>query len=468
MLLGSRSARADAEPDWSRGVLVYVDGVGSDRARGELIRSVPGSIPIVRSAQIKKTHGERLGTILTKPARRKTWLRDVGRTIYEAGAEGAVIVYLGPTGRKGHEESLLILQGSKPQILLEQKLTLQAESPDVRVARWRGVIEDITGEKAETAEAPPAAAAQQKPPRGEAETTPNSRLEGENPYARESQAGASSAPEAQATAEPSRKRKKRRKKRRAKVHEAAAPAPPHWLAVRSGFEWGARFFKHSEPTTHSERSYTARGINTLTLGARLFPFMASEERIWQSFSIDGEYATSIGLNSKLSSPGQGEDPDIATRFYRYALGLRGRIPLSSERDDMWGLGFGVGYADWTFHFDAPGATGRVAAEEYHLIRPSLGVDVQNAPITFAVTLSYMHLLSVDKLGQRTPQGWQGGLDAELSGTLRLASFFELGLYAGYARFFYSLKPITARQAEDEPGSVTDDYLRLGLFAQFVF
>jgi hypothetical protein len=377
-------------------------------------------------------------------------------------------VYLGPTGQKGHEESLLIVQGSEPHVLLEQKLTLRAEPPETRVRRWRGVIEDITGQKGDGSGAAASVAAPQKAPHEEGDRAASSRLEGGNPYTSQSKGVAEASPAEAGSEQPQPARKKKRKKKRRAKREEVTRVSPHWLALRSGYEWGARFFKHSEPTTRSERSYTARGVNALTLGARLFPFMASEERIWQSFSIDGEYATSLGLKSNLASPSPGEDPSVSTHFFRYSLGLRARVPLSSVRDDIWGLGFGMSYAHWAFRFDAPDASGRVAAEQYNLVRPSIGVDVQNGPITFAATVSYMHLLSVDKLGQRAPQGWQGGFDAELSGTLRVASFFDLGAIAGYSRFFYQLKPIVARQNEDEPGSVTDDYLRLGLFAQFVF
>jgi hypothetical protein len=144
------------------------------------------------------------------------------------------------------------------------------------------------------------------------------------------------------------------------------------------------------------------------------------------------------------------------------------LPLDALPRDVWGLVFGFGYSEWAFTFDAPTSTGRIAAEDYYFIRPEFGFEVRGTRLRVQATASYLHLLSVDKLGTRNPEGWQGGLDARLTSSFRITDFLEVGASAAYARFFFKLHPIPAREAEDEPGHVADDYLRLSVFTRFAF
>jgi hypothetical protein len=239
----------------------------------------------------------------------------------------------------------------------------------------------------------------------------------------------------------------------------------NWLTLLTGVEWGARFFKHNEPSTRSERSYTARGIASAVAQLRLYPFIASEELIWQYFSIDAEYATSLGLTSAIASPEEGDDPTVATRWYRYGGGFATRVPVSYGIEE-WALLFGLGYGRSTFAFDAPSETGRVPLARYDMLKPAFGVQVRGMNVAVNAQLRYLHLLSVARLGQRKPEGWQGGFEADLRATVRAGRHFHLGAYAAYARLFFGLAPIPARQ--DDSGGATDDYVRGGLFGELAF
>ncbi|HEY6556709.1 MAG TPA: hypothetical protein VI072_05530 [Polyangiaceae bacterium] len=500
-----RVAWAQAPQGWARGMAIYVDGAGADRARRELTQAIPNSIPIIRNARIRKPRRPAFGVVLAQPARRKAWLRQVARAANEAGADGAVIVYLGPRGRTKHEERLLIVHGGKPDLLLEQRIFVKAETTEEREQRWRGVLESTIAEqdaasagtaadprfagrdenpyflgakkpaprKPETPAAPkpdptrsasPTAKPEPKPEPRPAPKSSEPKAEPRKveppPPAPAPAAKADEKPRAQPA--PKRKRVSSRARRpRARGGRDAL----NWLNLAVGVEWGARFFKHSEPATRSERSYTVRGMASGVAQLRVYPFVASEEVIWQYFSIDAEYATTVGLTSAIAKPEENEDPTVDTRWYRFGGGFSTRVPLSYGVED-WGLLMSLGYGRWTFAFDAPSETGRVPLARYDMLKPGVGVQVRGADVSVGSQVRYIHLLSVARLGQRKPQGWQAGFEMDLRATVRTGRHFHLGARASYTRFFFELAPIPARK--DSPGSATDDYAQAGLFGEFVF
>ncbi len=174
------------------------------------------------------------GRILAKPARRKTWLRALDQAVASAGAEGAVVVYLGAPRGDRREEWLLLVRGS--EVLIEQRTVTGDETSEQRVSRWRALLESSLGVAAVgKAEAPvqsdDAVTKSEAPPPSE-----------KNPY-RGPSAGQKRAIPPPATPEHDA----------ARVADQGAAPPPSprkkVVVATAGPAWAARFFRHSEPTT---------------------------------------------------------------------------------------------------------------------------------------------------------------------------------------------------------------------------
>src|SRR5262249_14704548 len=139
----------------------------------------------------------------------------------------------------------------------------------------------------------------------------------------------------------------------------------------AGYDYGGRWYRHTEPTTGELRTYTAVRLNSAVANLVVYPAGRTHTRIWQDVGISISYGQGFGITSRLA--GQTTDSSqgtsaggttssqtigpFATTYRRWEVGARFRFPAGARIDDFR-FAVGAGYRQWTFDIDVPDQAGR--------------------------------------------------------------------------------------------------------------
>jgi hypothetical protein len=252
-----------------------------------------------------------------------------------------------------------------------------------------------------------------------------------------------------------------------------------FLTLDAGYDYGDRWYRHSEPTTGEIRSYTALRLNSIAFAATVYPAEKMQLGHWKGVGITLSYAQSLGASSRLSGQtteaGQSSNTGMLgtsesvgpfpTTFQRWDIGVRYRFPTAARGD--WRFGAGAGYRQWRYDFDIPDEGGReVPRASYSLLRVSGDVEKWFGRFGANGAIGLMPFLGQAALGNRQSQGFAYGFEARLGIAYEILRYLRARGSLAYTGFHYPLAPLAGRN--DEPGSVWDHYFTGQLTAEAVF
>lgn len=152
-------------------------------------------------------------------------------------------------------------------------------------------------------------------------------------------------------------------------------------------------------------------------------------------------AKDIGLafrvaNSLARESKSGDGTETARGvFWRYAVGLRGRI-LAGKTKDSPLIGLEGTYGVWSFLFGGdPDLVDELPPVQYRYLRAGADVRVPVGVFTLLGGAGYMNVLSAGPLTERFPNARIFGVDATIGGTYPVLPWVDVRLALTYARIF---------------------------------
>jgi hypothetical protein len=128
--------------------------------------------------------------------------------------------------------------------------------------------------------------------------------------------------------------------------------PPPLIVVGVEPTWEGRYFRHTEFTSPTVRSYDANGYASVALAAELFPFVTLGSTLWRGLGVTFRYEQAFGFDSdstRLGAPAKLTSLPVDTSFSRYAVGLRYRISANGDRIPL-DLAGSASLCGWNFDF----------------------------------------------------------------------------------------------------------------------
>jgi hypothetical protein len=259
----------------------------------------------------------------------------------------------------------------------------------------------------------------------------------------------------------------------------ATAAELPFVTIDVGYEYGDRWYRHTEPSTGEIRTYTALRLNTVAASAVVYPAQKSNIPVWKDVGITVAYAQSFGATSRLagqtteagqasnngSNTAQNVGP-FTTTYQKWDIGARYRFP-SAPVPGAWRFGAGIGYRQWRYDFDIPDEAGReVPRASYALARLSGDVEKWFGHIGLRGALALLPFLGNVTLGNRESESLSYGAEVSVGAAYSILPYLRVRGTLLYTLFHLPLKPLAGRN--DEPGSVWDQYFSPSLTAEAVF
>lgn len=237
------------------------------------------------------------------------------------------------------------------------------------------------------------------------------------------------------------------------VSASAEPERAPLVGVQVGTEVGARHLRYVDGLTSNLRTYDLAAAPLLGVAIESTPLDVRGVRA----GVVASYARAFRVTS---GPTGGDD--IASQWWRFHVGLRGRLPLGSRVL----AGASVVYGGETYGFAMSTLDAQVPSVAYRFVRPSVDVEVSFGRFGLAGGVGYDLMLSSGAIADRFPRASVGGVEAWLGPTLSIARAWSVAASMTYRRYFYDLRPepgdaYVAGGALDEmygiQGSVRYDY-----------
>jgi hypothetical protein len=208
------------------------------------------------------------------------------------------------------------------------------------------------------------------------------------------------------------------------------------VAVRAGVDLALRSLGWSDGLTSNLRDYRVVGVPGFAGALDVYPFATLDVPVLSDLGLTFEGRGALGLTSATEG-----GAEVATRWHRFAGGLRYRQRLDASHDPVV-----LGFAGSFVHDDfAIAASPELAAQEPSARTASIrgGVDVRVPLGPLALTAGAGGLGVIDEGGvyDRVRGATIAGVDGSLGVVVPLGLGFDARLTASYQRWFSSFAPV---------------------------
>jgi hypothetical protein len=424
----------------SPAILLVVEGTDSEAAREIASSGLPGvrlegSQDLLVAVADQGVTGS-VGQALINPRTRRATILAIRRGMKRVGATGVLLVHARPSKAGAKSMHVVLLVGTQTEPMIEEDIALpkgQKAAPRV-VALFSALpgaqsappgAEEPGGSTAPTREAAPSPAAAPSAPATAAAASP--------PAA----APAPARPELPAPSAVSDTPKQDEESVAASEKDAATTKPRPldytnsmvFVEVAAGV--ARRSLDYINPSSGPLYPYRARSIGVYSLGGEIYPAASSGINVAKDIGLAFRVANSLPLESKS---GDGTETARAL-FWRYAVGLRGRI-LAGKTKDSPLIGLEGTYGVWSFLFGGDAdLVDELPPVQYRYLRAGADVRVPVGVFTLLGGAGYMNVLSAGPLTERFPNARIFGVDATIGGTYPVLPWADVRLALTYARIF---------------------------------
>jgi hypothetical protein len=177
--------------------------------------------------------------------------------------------------------------------------------------------------------------------------------------------------------------------------------------------------------------YRAPAIGVYSFGGEIYPAASSGIDVAKDIGLVGRVANSLSVESKSDDGTQ----TARAAFWRYDIGLRGRI-LAGKAKDSPLVGLEGTYGVWSFLFGGdPDLVDQLPPVQYRYLRAGADVRVPVGVFSLLGAAGYMSVLSAGPLTDRFPNARIFGVDATIGGTYPVMPWVDVRLALTYARMF---------------------------------
>jgi hypothetical protein len=430
-----------AAPANSPAIILVVEGTDTEAEREIASSGLPGvrlegSEDLLVAVADQGVTGS-VGQALLNPRTRRATILAVRRGMKRVGATGVLSVNVrqSKAGAKSMHVVLLVSTQSEP--IIEEDIDLpkgQKAAPRVlpRLSTFLGQLPPPAAEEPGGSTAPPRAATPSSP------AAPSSPVAAPAPAAASSPAAAPAParPEPAPSAVPDAPKQNEESVEASEKDATTTKRRPldhtnSMVFADVAVGVARRSLDYIEPLYGPLRPYRAPAIGIYSIGGEIYPAASSGINVAKDIGLVGRVANSLALESKSAD---GTQTARAT-FWRYAVGLRGRI-LAGKTKDSPLIGLEGTYGVWSFLFggdaefveDAPPV-------QYRYLRAGADVRVPVGVFSLLGGAGYMNVLSAGPFTERFPNARITGLDAAIGGTYAVMPSVEVRLVLTYARIF---------------------------------
>ena len=431
----------------SPAILLVVEGTDTEAAREIASSGLPGvrlegSQDLLVAVADQGVAGS-VGQALLNPRTRRATILAVRRGMKRVGATGVLFVNARPSKAGAQSMHVVLLVRSQSEPMIDEDIALpkgQKAAPRVasRVSPFLGQLPPPVVEEPGASTAPTQAAAKSSPaapssPVAAAATAsasppaaaPATDLTPPTPVELPAPSAVPNAPKQDEGPVQASEKDATTAKRRPLDHTNSMA----FAEVAIGL--ARRSLDYINPSDGPLRPYRAGAIGVYSFGGEIYPAASSGINVAKDIGLVGRVANSLSLESKS------EDGSQTARaiFWRYAVGLRGRI-LAGEAKDSPLIGVEGTYGVWSFLFGGdPELVEELPPAQYRYLRAGADVRVPVSVFSLLGSAGYMNVLSAGPLTDRFPNARIFGVDATIGGTYPVMPWADVRLTLTYARIF---------------------------------
>jgi hypothetical protein len=420
-----------------QGVAVIVEGADTDLVRREITESMPQGVPAQDSSDFTAalaSQGVRgsLGDALANPKTRKPTLVAVRKALKQVGLAAALSARSKRVGKAGAREIrvVLIVRAQAEPMIEENIAVARGDKASTQLQPLLAVpLQDLGNTPPPQQEPEPAAAAPADKPSKTAKSQPKDVKKDEDEEA------------------PPPSDHDAVTKKRGPVNYNNA-----MVVLDAGADIGTRVLKYSTIVVGPLRAYLQPGIPAWSAGLQLYPAASQNIPVAKDIGLVARVSDSLVFESQTNDGAH----TARGKWTRYAVGVRGRIPLGDKSD---GPLFGVEgtYGAWKFDFAGDDQTivDELPNVDYKFVRAGFDGRIPFGPAAIFVGAGYMNIMSAGKFSDKFPHMSIAGVDAKVGGSYGLMQWLEARASFGYTRIFSSFKPVG-----------TDQYIAGGALDQY--
>ncbi len=437
-----------AAPAKSPSIVLVVEKTDSEAEREIASSGLPavtleGSKDLLAAVADQGVTGS-IGQALVNPRTRRATILAVRRGMKRVGATGVLLVHARPSRAGARSMHVVLLVGTQTEPMIDEDIAIpkgQKPAPRVvaRLSTYLGALSPTPAVEApggstapERAAAPPPAAAPSaavvapaspsaSPPVAAPATDPT-------PPNSPELASPSAAPDA-----PKQDEESVGASEKDAIATKRGPLDHSNAMVFAEVAVGVarRSLNYIEPLYGPLRPYRAPAIGVYSIGGEIYPAASSGINVAKDIGLVARVANSLSLESKS------EDGTQTARaiFWRYAVGLRGRI-LAGKTKGSPLIGVEGTYGVWSFLF---GGDADLVDEsppvQYRYLRAGADLRVPVGVFTLLGGAGYMNVLTAGPLTDRFPNARIFGVDATIGATYPVMPWADVRLALTYARIF---------------------------------
>ena len=465
-----------AAPANSPTIILVVEGADAEAGReiassGLLGATLEGSQDLLVAVADQGVTGS-VGQALANPRTRRATILAVRRAMKRVGATGVLLVHVRPSKAAAKSMHAVLLVSTQSEPMIEEDIALskgQKVAPRV-VARLSPLVgaqapapaaEEPSTSTAPTRAAAPSSSAAPSPPVAAPATAAAS-----PPAAAPATATASPEPPSPSAVPDAAKQDEASVEASEKDTTATKRRPldhtNSMVFAEVAVGVARRSLNYIEPLYGPLRPYRAPAIGTYSIGGEVYPAASSGINVAKDIGLAFRVANSLSLESKSADGTQ----TARAIFWRYAVGLRGRI-LAGKTKDSPLIGLEGTYGVWSFLFGGdPELVDESPPVQYRYLRAGADVRVPVGVFSLLGGAGYMNVLSAGPLTDRFPNARIFGVDATIGGTYPVMPWADVRLALTYARIFSNTHPDP--DAEYVAAGALDQYImgNLGMSAIF--
>jgi hypothetical protein len=404
-----------------QGIAILVEGPDAEAVRREVTESIPQGIPVVDSSELSGAIQVRgtVGDGLANPKTRKQTLAAVRKALKQVGLSAALSARSKKVRGGGRDIRVVLIVRAQAEPMIEENIVVgKGGKASAQLSPLLAVpLQDLATSPPPTEKSEPVASAGEKPSKKEAA-------------------------------------KKEKEKEKEKEEEDEAPPPTEKDAVatkrgpvtynnsmviaEAGVDIGSRQLKYSTVVVGPLRSYLQPGIAAWAVGIQIYPAATQNIPVAKDIGIVARASDSLTFESKTSDGTQ----TAKGKWTRYAVGVRGRIPIGQAGGPLVGLE-GT-YGAWKYDFSGTDSVvSDLPAVDYKFVRAGADARVPFGKAAVFLGAGYMNIMSSGAFGDRFPHASIGGVDAKLGASYGLTPWLEARAAFTYARIFSTAKPVAA-------------------------
>jgi hypothetical protein len=431
-----------AAPASSPTILLVVEGTDAEAEREIASSGLPavtqeGSKDLLVAVADQGVTGP-VGQALVNPRTRRATILAIRRAMKRVGATGVLLVQ-GRRSRAGAKSMhVVLLVGTQTEPMIDEDIVIpkgQKPAPRVvaRLSTFLGGVSPTPAAESGASPAPARAAAPSSPaapsapvaaPETAAASPPAATTATASPELPASSAVADAPKQDEESVEASEK-DATATKRRPLDHTNAMVFADVAVGV------ARRSLDYINPVYGPLRPYRAPAIGVYSIGGEIYPAASSGINVAKDIGLVGRVANSLALESKSADGTQ----TARALFWRYAVGLRGRI-LAGKTKESPLIGVEGTYGVWSFLFGGdPELVDEAPPVQYRYLRAGADVRVPLGVFSLLGGAGYMNVLSAGPWTERFPNARIFGLDATIGGTYPVMPWMDVRLALTYARIF---------------------------------